>query len=388
VNVLLIGHEGELNGASRSLLGMIDEFIKKDINVHVLTNYEKSDFFDELKKRKVKIVISKYYRWMIYRPNNNFAWILKKILFLILNTWNLFAILKMIYYVKKNRIDIIHTNSSVVNIGAIISKYSKVAHVFHIREFGEEDFKMYSIYKKERILKLINSNSEKVVAISNAIFLKYKEYFDKGKIELIYNGIPEKFLNKKKIIKKRKYNILLAGRIEEAKGQEEAIIAMNYLKIKGYNNIKLIIAGSGDVKKLEEMIKKYELQEMISIEGYCNNIFELRKNVDFELVCSRNEAFGRVTIEAMMSSNPVIGADTGGTKELIIDGYNGYLYKQGDPVDLSNKVIQIISDHEKFERLGQNSYMYSSEKFTAQINAKKISALYNNIIEKDIKISS
>lgn len=46
----------------------------------------------------------------------------------------------------------------------------------------------------------------------------------------------------------------------------------------------------------------------------------MRKKIDVELVCSRSEAFGRVTIESMMSSNPVIGANTGGTKELIIEG--------------------------------------------------------------------
>ena len=64
-------------------------------------------------------------------------------------------------------------------------------------------------------------------------------------------------------------------------------------------------------------MKRFGLKEEVTFLPYVNNLTELRENSDFALVCSRMEALGRVAIEAMLAGLPVIGADTGGTKELI-----------------------------------------------------------------------
>lgn len=382
MNILFIGHEHELNGASRSLVGMINE-LSKDNNIHVLTAYKKGAFIDEIKTLNVEVIYSKYFRWMIFKPNNSVKWILKKNLFIILNLVNIISALKVVVYCKKNRIDIIHSNSSVINIGAIISKFSQIPHVFHIREFGEEDFNMHSIYNKRRHLRFINKNTRKVIAISNSILNKYLKYFEKDKIEMIYNGIDMKLLNEKERIEKEEFNVLLAGRIEEAKGQKEAILAMKELKNIGINKVNLYIIGSGDRESLINLCNQLNVADLVNIQGYSNNLFEFRKEIDFELVCSKNEAFGRVTIEAMMSSNPVIGANTGGTKELIIDGYNGYLYEQGNPKDLANKVNFLISNFNNLKIIGKNAFEYSRTKFTSEINANNIRKLYYKIINNN-----
>ena len=60
-----------------------------------------------------------------------------------------------------------------------------------------------------------------------------------------------------------------------------------------------------------------------------SDLYELRKHADIALMCSRGEALGRVTVEAMLSENLVIGADSAGTKEIIQNKVTGYLYKTG-----------------------------------------------------------
>lgn len=386
MNILYISHEKDLNGASRSLLGIIDEINKLDVKVHVLIPYKSGKFIEELKKRDVKIIYSKYFRWIITKPKNYIKWIIKKSIFKMLCILNKLTILKVCNYCKKNDIDIIHTNSSVIDIGANISKKSKIPHIYHIREFGEEDFNMYPICNKKKKLKFINDNSETVVAISKALVEKYKYDFDYDKLTLIYNGIDDKFRRFKENKfedDKKEYNCLIAGRIEEAKGQKEAILAFRELKNKGINNIKLQIVGSGDKRFINELINQNNLQDNIIVKGYSDNLFELRKNIDFELVCSKSEAFGRVTIESMMSSNPVIGANTGGTKELVIDGYNGYLYNVGDYKNLAFNIERIIKDKDKFYQMQVNAYEFS-KKFTAENNAMEILKQYRKIKEEKV----
>ena len=54
-------------------------------------------------------------------------------------------------------------------------------------------------------------------------------------------------------------------------------------------------------------------------------------DADVALMCSSSEAFGRTTVEAMKLGRPVIGADAGGTAELVRDGWNGLLYPPATP---------------------------------------------------------
>lgn len=65
---------------------------------------------------------------------------------------------------------------------------------------------------------------------------------------------------------------------------------------------------------------------------------EIRKNVDIEIVSSKQEAFGKITVEAMMGQIPVIGSNSGGTKELIKHNQNGLLFESGNADDLAKKI--------------------------------------------------
>lgn len=77
------------------------------------------------------------------------------------------------------------------------------------------------------------------------------------------------------------------------------------------------------------------------------------------LVCSSSEAFGRVTLESMLSGLPVIGADTAGTGELIINGMNGLLYKNKDENDLALKIHMLLDDSLR-KRLSDAAFLYAS----------------------------
>ena len=175
--------------------------------------------------------------------------------------------------------------------------------------------------------------------------------------------------------KKNNINLIIAGAITEGKGQIDAVLAINELKNRGYNNIKLSIAGSGDINILKYKIDELGLNNNINMLGQVRNLPEIRKNNDIELVCSKSEAFGRVTIEAMMSMMPVIGANTGGTKELIKDKYNGLLYEQGNYKSLANKIEYFIVNRDEIERMAKNAYVFSKG-FTVEKNMKQIYELY------------
>lgn len=382
MNILFISHEKELNGASLSLIALINE-IKYGNEIFVLTSSRKGPFISELKKNNIKYIYKPYFRWMTSHSCANLKWIIKKVIFNVLGYMNYISAHRLKKFIVENKIDIIHSNSSVINIGGILSNMYDVPHVWHIREFGKEDFNMEFVYNEKKCLKFIRNNSSKIICISKAIQEKYEPLLGKDKCELIYNGISEEFLNKKTKKQNHFFNMLIAGRLEEAKGQTEAILAINELVKEKKDNFKLYIAGSGNQEEgLKSMVREYNLDKYIEFSGRVSDMKSFRENMDIELVCSKKEAFGRVTIEAMMSGNPVIGANTGGTKELVIDGYNGYLYNQGSYKDLAKKLVTIMGDQSKFGDMREKAYNYSKENFTSKVNAEKIFEVYKKLLEE------
>lgn len=59
--------------------------------------------------------------------------------------YNLWQAVRLSKEIKNLRIDLIHTNTSVVNLGALLTGITGFPHVWHIREFGKKDFDIYPL---------------------------------------------------------------------------------------------------------------------------------------------------------------------------------------------------------------------------------------------------
>src|SRR5699024_8924720 len=93
------------------------------------------------------------------------------------------------------------------------------------------------------------------------------------------------------------------------------------------------------------------------------------------------EAFGRVTVEAMLAGALVIGANTEGTAELI-DGKYGLLYNQGDFMSLFQKIKYAIDNQEEMKEIASLSKRYALQNFTATINCNNICKIYKELLNE------
>ena len=257
-----------------------------------------------------------------------------------------FSARKIAKYVKDNCIDIVHDNTSVSYIGMYAAKYAKVKHVWHIREFMEEDFNR-RFWRRAAYLRLINK-SDAVVAISQAVYDKYKCEIDNSKFSLIYNGIDvEKFLNTdRELFKSSPISVLCVGRISPGKGQELLIRATAHLKTEYNQIIKLNLAGSYQASQYNQMIdlaRSYGIEKHVNLLGQCDDMNEVYTKNDVFCMASKCEAFGRVTIEAMLAGCVALGSNSGGTAE-ILTADTGLTFHPNDEVDLAKKLNYIIEN--------------------------------------------
>tara|TARA_A100001015_G_scaffold151498_1_gene167957 strand:+ start:4249 stop:5406 length:1158 start_codon:yes stop_codon:yes gene_type:complete len=249
---------------------------------------------------------------------------------------------------------------------------------------------------KSKIKKFYNSimlKSKLTIAGSNFIFGHINENYSekvksKNKLRVIFRGINLDYFNKNNIsnLKKEKlklewktsndkFTILLPGRLTTWKGQEKFIEALNIL-IEDYNNVNFqaIILGSDQgrkvyKKKLIDLSTRYRLLKKINFIDHCNEMPLAYSLADVVVSASiEPEAFGRVAVEAQAMEKPIVASDIGGSKETILKGKSGFLYKHDDPRDLAktlNTVMELDSD--TLNLIGSEGRKNVSKKFDVEI---------------------
>lgn len=292
------------------------------------------------------------------------------------------AISRIVDIINERKIDILHINTSYSYVGACAALQVGIPFVWHIREFLEEDQnrKIWNCAEGYELMR----KADAVIAISDSIYQKYQKLLVPEKLCVIYNGIDEKVFYDpdKKIFQGKTIELGIIGGVVPYKGQEELIKACGILKKKGISDFRLRIIGKGKenyIDYLKKIVREENLEKNIIFTGPSNKIPDLLKEIDILLVCSRNEAFGRITVEGMMAGCVVIGADTAGTTEILEDGKCGFLYRQGDVTDLARKIENVIEIPQLAEQVRSEGQKKAMSCYTAMKNAQKVYELLESV---------
>ena len=321
----------------------------------------------------------------------------KNPILILLNSIILFFII-LIY-----NIDIVHARSRVPAWScylAIKITFRKFVTTFH----GTYNF-------NNKIKKFYNSimlRSDLVIAGSNFIFShineNYGEFFlkTKRKFLVIFRGINTNYFNSQKIqplklekfskqnnINRNKFIILLPGRLTYWKGQKIFIEAIKLLSERSdIPSFEAIILG-GDQgrnvykKQLLVLVQQYRLGKIIKFIDHCEEMPVAYAISNLVCSCSYEpEAFGRVSVEAQSMQIPIIASDIGGSKETIINGKTGYLFKNKDPKALADSIIMVMQkDYNSLKSIGLEGRKNVLKRFDVDKMCQTTFTEYKKLIE-------
>jgi len=379
MKVIWISHGSTLEGAERCLADAVKILANKEIEIQIILPSE-GKLASILKNMGLSIHILPQPRWI-----NEFK-----------DTSSLFkrfyqylkSIIKLTYLLRRLQGDIIITNTIVIPCGAIASKLLGITHIWYIHEFLEEDHGWSFEFGRKFSLKYIEWFSEIVIFNSQAVYERFTEDISANKARLIYHSVemPEGYKacdipNLEKGI----FNIALVGRKAPGKGQKEAIEAIAILFKRNYNIHLSLVGGDfgGYTETLQELAQNLEVSEKVDFISFVDDPLSYMMAADVVLMCSKSEAFGRVTIEAMKLGKAVIGANSGSTPELIKDGWNGLLYQSGCPSSLAEKIDLLYNDKSLREQLGVNAYSWANQKFNSENYASDLLNVFNEALSQE-----
>lgn len=384
-NVLFLFHDSEKNnGANKSMTDIINYLLSNNIvKPYVVFPKSRGSAIEYFKGEGIETYCFRFARWD-YRINSPYIYKMKKIpksVFKFILTIPTFFKLKKI--IKEKNIQIVYTNTYTIFLGCLLKKYCNISHVWHIREFGEKDHGLGLIFGKKIFYRCLNEYTDKIIFISKSLYNNFISNIDnKEKVEVLYNDLsPNNIQVKNTFNSKNKLEILIAGTLQKGKCQKDVIKAIEILKNKNIY-VHLNIAGKKEgnyYKELIDYVNEKKLDDVISFNGYINDMKELRRKMDIEIVASSSEAFGRVTIEGMLSCLLMIGADSAGTSELIDDGKTGYLYPTNDYKKLAEVLEFINNNREKINEISTNGFNYAEKNFTVWNTGKRIGKILKEL---------
>lgn len=311
---------------------------------------------------------------------------------------------------RRKKYDIIHSHYWDGGYGGILlANILKIPHVHTPHSLGKlkklemsveqappQNLKpMYRYHVRNAIEQKIMNKADAIVVICETSRIQILQHYliDFEKLHVIYPGVDTEFFNPEKTdadtnLRLKKNSILTVSRIVPAKGLDRVVDAVALLK----NDLDFHLymgGGSGDEEKSQEeevtetklrsLIEKHKLQDKVSFLGFVDHDTTLpayyRKS-DIFVLGGRYEPFGLTPLEAMACGTVPIVSSVAGSREVIIDGLNGFIIDTHDRKALAECIRKILTDPKLKKKVADNALFTMREHFSWEKIVEKFIALY------------
>lgn len=254
------------------------------------------------------------------------------------------------------------TVSNVNGLGNIFMEKSKTRMIVEI---------LYKIaFKIPQKVFFQNKDDMKLFTSSNLIAQKKAERIPGSGVN-VEKFKPVKYLNNKEV------TFLLIARMIWSKGIKEYIEVAKLIKSKGYSNVKFQLLGPIGVDNPEavpqKVIEKNVKDGLIEYLGVSKDVRnEIKNSHCIVLPSFYREGVPKTLIESASMGKPIITTDNVGCRDIVENGYNGFLCESKSVKSLFEKIEKFLKLSEKEKNtLGINGRIKVEKEFDEEIIIKK-----------------
>lgn len=374
-------------GATKAFLNILTGLEGKDVAPVVIVP-DKGGIYPDLKQRGIPVYAFTY-RECCYSHARNLK---EKLLFLprmmAKLAVNRQAANKVCSILKRHHINLVHTNSGVINIGYRAARKCGIPHIYHIREYGDLDFGKHYFPNKQAFWRQLITDGSYSICITKDI-QRYNRQQGRNTSRVIYDGVFHA-AKSMPVVQDKDY-FLYAGRIEPAKGLDQLLEAYCLYLSNTQHPLKLLVAGScvksAYVDQQMAYIARHHLTEKVQLLGECDDIAALMAHARAIIIPSRNEGFGFCMPEAMLQGCLAIARNTGGTKEQLDNGMDmtgkeiALRYETAE--ELGAMLLEVSTQPvEAYRPYTERAFLVVNQCYTIESNSRQIFQFYQDILHE------
>ena len=377
MKILVLHGHLSMGGEERVLLNVLRNLVELNYDVDLLItwNHKENNLFENEIPKKVN------YEFLFdsYNGKNK---LIKEIYRIRAKTTYLKKIEKKI---KNEKYDIvIDYSSNLLKYDNFDIKIPVFAWIHFSLTFGEK----LTLEKTKKYKKQYKKYS-KIFAITRVMKEEFinKVEIDEKKVELVYNPIDLKLIEKKAENIEKKYEnylkqdyFLQVSRLTQQKQPEHLVDIYYKLKQSGIKE-KLYFIGDGEKKEIiKQKIKEYNLEDDIILLGQIENPYPFFKNAKLFVHTAKYEGLPTVLLESLALGTPVVSYDcpTGPRDILGKNSEYGELISLNDKDMFVEKVLELMNSKEKYEKYKKLSLIRAND-FSMENNKVKLKELIENI---------
>jgi glycosyltransferase involved in cell wall biosynthesis len=302
----------------------------------------------------------------------------------VVNSGDIFAMLKIISLVSKEGVDIVIANLGKEYWPAAIAAKLTGRKIMFVRHQADR--------LKKITCTLIARHVDKVVAVSDAVReALLKSGVPDRKIAVIHNAVDRRRFDPSHVDRAAvrrnlgfaQHDVVVgtAGKLHIEKGVFDLLHAAEKLAGR-YPALKLLYAGEGAERAaLEQEATRLSVRERVVFTGRRNDMERIYASMDiFVLPSTCREAFGMAIIEAMAMGRPVIATATGGIPEIVKDNVNGILIEPGDTAGLAGAISLLIDDEQLSARIAAGGLSTVSGYFAEETFANAFEKVIEEVL--------
>ena len=377
MKILVLHGHLSMGGEERVLLNVLRNLVELNYDVDLLItwNHKENNLFENEIPKKVN------YEFLFdsYNGKNK---LIKEIYRIKAKTTYLKKIEKKI---KNEKYDIvIDYSSNLLKYDNFDIKIPVFAWIHFSLTFGEKlTLEKIKKYKKQY------KKYSKIFAITRVMKEEFinKVGIDEKKVELVYNPIDLKLIEKKAENVEKKYEnylkqdyFLQVSRLTQQKQPEHLVDIYYKLKQSGIKE-KLYFIGDGEKKEIiKQKIKEYNLENDIILLGQIENPYPFFKNAKLFVHTAKYEGLPTVLLESLALGTPVVSYDcpTGPRDILGKNNEYGELISLNDKDMFVEKILELMNSKEKYEKYKKLSLIRAND-FSMENNKVKLKELIENI---------
>lgn len=292
--------------------------------------------------------------------------------------------------IKRENIDVVHTNTGVIVSSALAARLAGCPHVWHIRDWFQEFGPLWKPYSR-----YILANADRVLCVSKAIA---EQFPASPKIQVLNNGFdleefPQLSADERAAaraalgLKIDGLVIGTVGRIKfKRKGQEFLLQAAKLLLDRGIKATCLLAGGpapgaENHSAEMRDLAESLGVRTIFTGEVQDARLAYAAMDI-FILPSAQPEPFGGVVMEAMALGLPVIGTNIGGTIEQVAEGETGFLVPPADPAAMAEAIGKLADEPELRRDIGASGRRRVAEHFNIDAMTKRIVAFYGDVLRR------
>lgn len=239
-----------------------------------------------------------------------------------------------------------------------------------VSSYGER--KLYSLISPN----LVNETKERTFIVPMGVDIERFDGKDKDELRRKYSIDPDVFL------------LMFVGRLDEVKGVEYLIQAMETLEKE---NIKLWIVGDGPLEgRLKNLAEDLGLERAVFFAGRrtgddLNDMFVIADVIVVpSIVTSRGDTEGLpvVILESLAAGKPVIATSVGGIPDAIEDEETGILVQDRSPDGVIEAVRRLLGNRELCDSLGKNAMKKAKSQYSWHAISERFESIIQNIVQR------